>query len=672
MKSITSIILLALVASQCTEELSETKNLNKFHDSLIIQIHEFKDHRDSKELMKFLESDNKIYVKEAALALGSVGDYKTVNALKKAYYSFDFYSEETEMIQKQIGFALAQSMSKMSASEFDSLFYASLQNEAREMILWAFGRHGDASNDSLLWKGFDDYATDVAYKIGMLKGFYEFCARKHWSPKMIEYAIELGKPTENQTQRVWASAYLARLTRINDIEIETFYLDNKDGIRTKLIEWLANEKNPLVKMNLALATKPFSRPDKVNRILTELQSENDYRVKAAMIQALDDRDYYKVRDVIAGFIGSENEHIETTAAKYFAQHGNHADSLLYKELLPNCSFWEAKNQMVSARLRHRFTDDKNFSFYHEAVEEAPNKWSRGELYKMGAQKPELLDSLLSFYYAEKDPTAKTLCIEAIDELIEKYDKFFTLKNPEWIFKKSRFIDKLMQELNTDDGYRVYTVASILQKDYYFMAGNGNYQGLLEILIGKWTLPVYYETHLELVKLRQLCTIGEVNLKSIPIEYNNPTDWDFVKSLKPDQKLKITTEKGEIIIELDVENAPSTVAYITKLAKEGFYDGLIWHRVVSNFVIQGGDPFGNGTGSAPGTLRSEHSLNEYREGAVGIASAGKDTESCQFFITHNPTPHLNGRYSIIGYVVEGMDAVHKIQVNDKILKVELFN
>ena len=90
------------------------------------------------------------------------------------------------------------------------------------------------------------------------------------------------------------------------------------------------------------------------------------------------------------------------------------------------------------------------------------------------------------------------------------------------------------------------------------------------------------------------------------------------------------------------------------------------------IFQGGDPFGNGTGSAPGTLRSEHSLNEYREGAVGIASAGKDTESCQFFITHNPTPHLNGRYSIIGYVVEGMDAVHKIQVNDKILKVELFN
>lgn len=670
MKSIFSLILVALTASQCAKKPSETIHTNKFHDSVIVQIHELKDHRNSIELIKFLESDNKIYIEEAVLALGSVGDPKTVNALKKAFYSFDTYTEENEQIQKTIGFALAQSMNKMSAIEFDSLYNASLQNEAREMIFWAFGRHGDTYADSLLWKAYQDYATDAAYKIGMLKGFFEFAARKHWSPKMIEYAIELAKPTENQTQRIWASAYLARLNRINDIEIETTYLDNNGGIRTKLIELLANEKDPLVKMNLALATKPFSRPDKVNRILAELQSENDYRVKVAMIQALDHRDYETVKDVIASLIGTENEHIETAAAKFFAQHGSHEDSLLYKELLPKCSFWGARNQMVSARLTHRFTDNKNYDFYFDAVENAPNKWARGELYKMGAQKPELLDSLLSFYNAEKDPTAKTLCLEAIDNLIEKYDEFFTRKNPEWIFKKSRFIDKLIQELNTDDGYRVYTVASILQKDYYFMAGNGNYQGLLEILMGKWTLPVYYETHLELAKLRQLCTIGEVNLKSIPIEYNNPTDWDFVKTLKPNHKLKMTTEKGDIIIELDVENAASTVAYIAKLAKEGFYDGLIWHRVVGNFVIQGGDPFGNGTGSAPGTLRSEHSLNEYREGAVGIASAGKDTESCQFFITHNPTPHLNGHYSIIGYVVEGMDVVHQIQVNDKILKVEL--
>jgi cyclophilin family peptidyl-prolyl cis-trans isomerase len=670
MKLFFSLILFTVLTSQCSKNSTESVKVNKFNDSIIVKIHELKDHRNSIVLIKFLESDNKIYVKEAALALGSVGDPKAVNALKNAYYSFDFYSEENEMIQKQIGFALAQSMTKMSAIEFDSLYNASLQNEAREMIMWAFGRHGDTYADRLLWKAYQDYATDAAYKIGMLKGFFEFAARKHWSPKMMEYAMELAKPAENQTQRIWASAYLARLTRINDIEIETTYLDNNGGIRTKLIELLANEKDPLVKMNLALATKPFSRPDKVNRILAELQSENDYRVKVAMIQALDDRDYETVKDVIASFIGTENEHIETAAAKYFATQGSIKDSLLYKELLPKCSFWGAKNQMVSARIRHRFTDNKNYDFYYEAIKDAPNKWARGELYKIGALKSELYGRLLNYYQYEVDPTAKTQCIEAIDQLTDKYHDYLMQDDPKWKYLKSRFLSYLIDELSTDDGYRVYTVAGILQKESYGFKGNAKYISLIDSLLQVWTLPVYYETHLELAKLRQLCKIGEVNLKSIPIEYNNPTNWGWVKSLKPNQKLKMTTEKGEIIIELDVENAPSTVAYIAKLANEGFYDGLIWHRVVSNFVIQGGDPFGNGTGSAPGTLRSEHSINEYREGAVGIASAGKDTESCQFFITHNPTPHLNGRYTIIGYVVEGLDVVHQIQVNDKILKVEL--
>ena len=285
--------------------------------------------------------------------------------------------------------------------------------------------------------------------------------------------------------------------------------------------------------------------------------------------------------------------------------------------------------MISTRIRHRFTDNKNYDFYYEAIKNAPNKWARGELYKLGALRPELLDSLLSYYRNEQDPTGKTQCIEATDYLIEKHLEHMLKTSPIAKIQLSRVFDLLTHELFANDGYRVYTVASILQKDNYNMSENDKYINILDSLLEIWTLPVYYKTHLELAKLRQLCKTGEINLRSIPIEYNNQTDWDFVKSLAPNQKLKMTTEKGAIVIELDVENTPSTVAYIAKLAKEGFYDVLIWHRVVSNFVIQGGDPFGNGTGSAEGTLRSEHSLNEYREGAAGIASVRKGIYSCKF-------------------------------------------
>ncbi|MFT6354715.1 MAG: cyclophilin family peptidyl-prolyl cis-trans isomerase [Cryomorphaceae bacterium] len=84
-----------------------------------------------------------------------------------------------------------------------------------------------------------------------------------------------------------------------------------------------------------------------------------------------------------------------------------------------------------------------------------------------------------------------------------------------------------------------------------------------------------------------------------------------------------------------------------MAKAGFYDGTFFHRIVPGFVSQGGGPRGDGYGSEDHTLRSEFSPLKYGKGVVGLASAGKDTESCQFFFTHLPTPHLDGRYTIIG-------------------------
>jgi cyclophilin family peptidyl-prolyl cis-trans isomerase len=108
----------------------------------------------------------------------------------------------------------------------------------------------------------------------------------------------------------------------------------------------------------------------------------------------------------------------------------------------------------------------------------------------------------------------------------------------------------------------------------------------------------------------------------------------------------------------------------KLARRGFYRSLSFHRVVPNFVIQGGDPRGDGWGGAGYSLRSEFSSLTYETGTVGIASAGKDTEGPQFFVTQSPQPHLDGRYTIIGKVVSGMAVVDTILVGDHILDVKI--
>lgn len=129
------------------------------------------------------------------------------------------------------------------------------------------------------------------------------------------------------------------------------------------------------------------------------------------------------------------------------------------------------------------------------------------------------------------------------------------------------------------------------------------------------------------------------------------------------KALIKTNRGTIEIALYTDDAPLTVLNFVRLAEKGFFDRLTFHRVVPNFVIQGGDPRGDGWGTPGYAIRSEFNKRPYLRGTVGMASAGKDTEGCQFFITHSVQPHLDGRYTVFGQVTSGMDIVDAIQEGD---------
>ncbi|HER00290.1 MAG TPA: hypothetical protein ENO22_13200 [candidate division Zixibacteria bacterium] len=134
--------------------------------------------------------------------------------------------------------------------------------------------------------------------------------------------------------------------------------------------------------------------------------------------------------------------------------------------------------------------------------------------------------------------------------------------------------------------------------------------------------------------------------------------------------EINTERGQIRVRLLYNMAPKTVSNFIKLAESGFYDGVIFHRVVPNFVIQAGDPHGDGFGGPGYTIRSEFNRHEYTRGTMGMAHAGKDTGGSQWFICHSPQPHLNGRYTAFGQVIYGMRIVDRILVGDKINSIEI--
>lgn len=137
-----------------------------------------------------------------------------------------------------------------------------------------------------------------------------------------------------------------------------------------------------------------------------------------------------------------------------------------------------------------------------------------------------------------------------------------------------------------------------------------------------------------------------------------------------KKAVIETKKGNIELVLFEEDAPNTVANFEGLANKGFYDGLTFHRVIPDFVIQGGCPKGNGTGGPGYTIKCEINENKHVTGAMSMAHAGKDTGGSQFFITHSPQPHLDGVHTVFGKVTKGMEVVNSIKEQDVMTKVRV--
>jgi peptidyl-prolyl cis-trans isomerase B (cyclophilin B) len=146
-------------------------------------------------------------------------------------------------------------------------------------------------------------------------------------------------------------------------------------------------------------------------------------------------------------------------------------------------------------------------------------------------------------------------------------------------------------------------------------------------------------------------------------------WSSPPAMQIDPKKKykahMETDKGTMVIELFADKTPKTVNNFVFLAREGYYDGVIFHRVINNFMVQGGDPTGTGMGGPGYKFGDEFhpSLKHDKQGILSMANAGPGTNGSQFFITHLPTPHLDNRHSVFGQVMEGLDVLMSIPARD---------
>jgi peptidyl-prolyl cis-trans isomerase B (cyclophilin B) len=156
----------------------------------------------------------------------------------------------------------------------------------------------------------------------------------------------------------------------------------------------------------------------------------------------------------------------------------------------------------------------------------------------------------------------------------------------------------------------------------------------------------------------------------------PKQWTTPPVMAIDSKKSYTatieTDRGDIVVQLYPQHAPKTVNNFVFLAREGYYDGVTFHRVIGDFMIQGGDPTGTGRGGPGYTFEDETRGNPLRHerGVLSMANAGPNTNGSQFFITHSPQPHLDGRHTVFGKVTEGQDVVDSIRQGDRMTKVTI--
>ncbi len=154
------------------------------------------------------------------------------------------------------------------------------------------------------------------------------------------------------------------------------------------------------------------------------------------------------------------------------------------------------------------------------------------------------------------------------------------------------------------------------------------------------------------------------------QWNKPPEMGIDPQLT--YQVEINTDKGQIVLELYAEHAPKTVNNFIFLTQENFYDGVAFHRVIDNFMIQGGDPTGTGRGGPGYRFEDELAGNPLRHGSkvISMANAGLNTNGSQFFITHSPQPHLDGKHTVFGKVVRGEDVVDLIKQGDRMESVRV--
>ncbi|MCK4765349.1 MAG: peptidylprolyl isomerase [Candidatus Aminicenantes bacterium] len=622
------------------------KQENIFLDKILQKIYTLQDERRTAPLFDYFKDKNPKYRRAAALACASIQDKKTVEPLAS------LLADESEAVRCAAAYALGQCGTKPAAPLLIKAYEKEKSPVVKRDILEALGKCGSRKGLEFL-TGLKFRKRDNLLLTGRALGIYRFALRGIISQQGTVRAIELSAPGLPERASFMAANYLSRS---RSIDLTPY--------RKELIAAFKKENSVFTRMNLLAALGKAKHPDTAVFLKEILKSTGDYRFKVNALRALRSFDYEQVKEAVFDLLTDANVNVAVSAAQYIGAKGVSKDAGLYLEKAHRLTGWRSRTLLLEAALKYSPAKEDAAKAIISVYNKSTNIYEKGHLLQALSEYPPAYKFVEAQVFSDLHLVVKNYGLSGL--IAMRKSKNFPTDNREMQAEFARILKKAVA---SGDIAVIGQAATALRDPKLNFKNLFSSFDFLKTALEKLRLPADIEAFQQLQETIGFFYGAEAK-PALPPQAKNPIDWELVTSISPRRQVKVSTVKGDIIIALFVDSSPGSVSNFIRLIEQGYYKDNIFHRAAPNFVIQGGCPRGDGWGGPDFSIRSEFGPLYYEEGSVGMASAGKDSEGSQWFITHSPTPHLDGRYTIFGRVVSGMAVVHKIGIGDKITAFEI--
>ena len=621
--------------------------------------------RDGGALTEALASPDSLVRARAAFALASVQDEDAVPALRR------LLDDPVPAVRADAAFALGQSADTTAGVALAVTLRREATPAVLAEVLDALGKTGGAPDLETVLTAMLPEALEPARALALARFGLRGVTSDAWAGWLAEHVLA-------REPAVRANAAYA-FTR-SPVEA---WRDQAPRLRA------AFDALPdgLTRTHLARALGRLDDPADRQRWVEALGRDTDWHTRVQVARALADVETTDARDALARAVSDPNPHVAQAAATALASRDDASPSLALTVVQDDARPWTVQAPLLSVLARAGRTDA-----VLAWTDRQPDPFARAAgLAALGASDDGA--ALSRLFTAAQDDDARTAAA-ALGALVERWET--------GEYGAQRFYRAFAQGLRRGDLATTTVAAPVLADSAFWALGTGE---LLREVYSTLSAPADLEPMAALIG-----AIGQVRdgaefdflvgiaLQGHPLlrdaardalndrlsegvdvettggggtPATTSIDWAHLAGLGRHPRLVLETDRGRIVIEMDAESAPQTVQRITTTAAAGLYDGVPFHRVVADFVVQGGDYFRrDGYGGPETPIRSEFTRIRYETGTAGMASSGKDTEGVQFFVTHSPQPHLDGRYTAFGRVVEGQAVVDQTLQGDPVRRARV--